>query len=410
MKIALFLSTFPNTSETFVLNQITGLLDRGHEVTIFSEARPRLTTTHDAVNHYQLQERTHYYTIEKKDNVKRAYNVITQLIRHVPRNPLRVLGTYNPFRHGAKALRSKIFHEYAFWQDQPYSDFDIIYAHFGPNGVIAEDLRNRGLITGKLITVFHAYDLTKYVERKGRANYEHLFSRGDLFLAITEYARQKLIGLGCPDEKIAIHHMGVDCTQFNFQPFQHLPSTPMHLVSVGRMVEKKGFQYGIEAIAKAKAKGHDVHLTVIGDGPLHTDLDERVHEWGIENAVTFLGWQTQEQIAPVLKQSHVLLCPSITASTGDEEGLPVVLMEALAAGLPVITTHHAGIPELIRDGDTGYMVAERDSDALAEKIELLYLSDTMGRHLSHQGRAVIEHEFNIETLNDELVSLFQSIL
>ncbi|MBN1588238.1 MAG: glycosyltransferase [Pirellulales bacterium] len=403
MRIAFFVGSFPSTSETFVLNQVTGLLDRGHEVFIYPCGGNTQGKEHGAVKQYGLGERT--FSCSPPGNTwSRIATAAGLLTRHLPAHPVRLLKAANVFRHGRDAWRLARLKRCCFWINQERSDFDVILCHFGPHGSIACDLRRQGLISGKIATVFHAYDLTQFPRRHGNQVYRELFAEGDLFMPITAYARNKLLDLGCPKEKTVIHHMGVDCTRLAYQERNPRADQPFNVVTVGRMVEKKGFEYAIRAIAETTAAGHDVRGRFVGDGRLRPSLEELATTLGIRANVEFVGWQTQEQIARLLDQSHAMLVPSVTANSGDEEGLPVVLMEALAMGLPVVSTRHAGIPELIADGKTGFLVEERDSKALADRLGMLIDNGELSREMSRRGRRRVEEEFNIEKLNNQLVA------
>ena len=409
MRIALMIDTFPNTSETFVLNQVTGLLDRGHDVFIFPSRGNTQGKEHDIWKRYNLSDLTFYRSIGKT-KLKRMFVSLGKFVKRFPIHPLRMIDALNIFRYGRSALNLTMLHEFLFWPEQNRTDFDIIYCHFGPQGNIAAKLRRSGYISGKLVTVFHAYDLTRYVQSHGRNVYKELFSEGDLFMAITSYAKAKLINLGCPESKIIIHHMGVDCKCFVYKQRERTSSETLNVVTIGRMVEKKGFEYAIRAIAKAIVLDHEICCTFVGDGELRTDLEDLARSLGLEKHFNFTGWQTQEQITEIIGHSHIMLVPSITAKDGDEEGLPVVLMEALAAGLPVIATEYAGIPELIEDGKTGLLIRERDTDAMAEKLRLLAEDHNLYRELSNRGREKIELEFDIDKLNDRLIEIYKELL
>jgi colanic acid/amylovoran biosynthesis glycosyltransferase len=122
-----------------------------------------------------------------------------------------------------------------------------------------------------------------------------------------------------------------------------------------------------------------------------------------------LGWKTQQEVAEILGQAHVLLAPSVTAPSGDQEGTPVALMEAMAMGMPVIATRHSGIPEMVRDGENGFLVPERDPEALAERIAHLARHPEQWEALGRAGRAVVEREFDVNPLNDRLVEIYQRV-
>ncbi len=169
-------------------------------------------------------------------------------------------------------------------------------------------------------------------------------------------------------------------------------------------------EYALRAIAMVRKGGYDVDFKVAGDGPLRTRLEETAAALGIKGAVSFLGWQTQQQVKELLGAADIMLVPSVTASNGSTEGHTVVSMEAMASGVPVVATRHAGIPELVKDGKTGLLVEERDVDGLAEKMRLLIEDPGLRETLARNGRKKIEEQFDIDKLNDRLVGIFQDLL
>jgi colanic acid/amylovoran biosynthesis glycosyltransferase len=169
-------------------------------------------------------------------------------------------------------------------------------------------------------------------------------------------------------------------------------------------VEKKGIEFAIRAIAAVARTGRRLRYDVIGDGPLRSRLQRIVAELGITDIVIIHGSKKKSEVIAMLDCAHVLLAPSVTAEDGDREGIPVAIMEAMAAGLPVISTRHSGIPELVRDGVSGYLVEERDVESLASKIADIVDHPEAWVELGWAGRGIIEHDFNIDLLNDNLAA------
>jgi len=148
---------------------------------------------------------------------------------------------------------------------------------------------------------------------------------------------------------------------------------------------------------------------VAGDGSFRSTLEAQRDRLGLDRRVRLLGWQTQAQVRQVLGRAHVLVAPSITAGNADEEGIPNVLKEAMASGLPVVATRHGGIPELVENGVTGFLVAERDPQILAERLAELAAPSERWAAMAAAGRARVEREYDIERLNDRLVTLFAGL-
>jgi colanic acid/amylovoran biosynthesis glycosyltransferase len=271
-------------------------------------------------------------------------------------------------------------------------------------------LKNVGVIKGKVITTFHGYDISLLVKSRKINFYDNLFKNGDLFLPISEKWKSELIKLGCEEKKIVVHKMGVDLAKFVFSPQQIGKGGEVKILTISRLVEKKGVKYGIRAVAKVLEGYPQVQYKIAGDGPLRGDLQSLVCSLGIEQNVRFLGWQQQDDLVKILQDSDILLAPSVTSEDGDQEGIPVVLMEAMAIGIPVVSTHHSGIPELIENGISGFLVPERDVVALYNT--LIYIIDhpEICPKIQRHARNHVETHHDVNKLNDRLVDIYQKLL
>lgn len=406
MDIAYFVTAFPVISQTFVLNQITGLIDRGHDVTIYAR-RPGDDAPHPDVTRYGLAERTRGCPVLSANVFARGATAVKLLARTYRRRPMAALRAANVARFGYRAASGELL-----FAAEPMLDanHDLWHAHFAPNGITLALLRDAGLIHGRVVTTFHDYGLTWYLKKWGDDVYSHLFEHSELILAISDWARRRIIELGCPAEKVVVHHMGVDCGRFAPQLKQRRADEPLRLLSVGRLTEKKGIEYAIRAVAKLRDTGIPFTYTHLGGGDLQAMLEQLVRELDVSDIVHLCGPRTQDEVATALHEADVFVAPSVTAADGDAEGIPVVLMEAMAAGLPVVSTRHAAIPELVEDQRSGLLVDERDADALADCLHTLLRDDDTRRRMGARGRAVVEREFNIDSLNDILVERFQQLL
>jgi len=405
MKIAFIVGGFPTLSETFILNQITGLLDMGYDVEIFAQFNPQERKVHADIEKYQLMRRVHYFNIPH-NKIKRILKAIFLIIKNFYKDPLKILKSLNVFRYGKTALSLRLLYALIPFLDKK---FDIIHCHFGPNGIIGAYLKEIG-ISGKLITTFHGYDMSTFIVNNGNNVYEKLFLNGNLFLPISDYWKRKLIRLGCDEKKIIVHRMGIDLKKFKFSERIKQPGEPIKILTIGRLVEKKGHEYAIRAIAKVVKKYRNIEYLIAGDGPLRNKLEGLVQELGIEKHVKFLGAIEQNEVLKLYQQAHIFVLPSITASNGDQEGIPVVLMEAQATGLPVISTYHTGIPEVIVEGKSGFLVPEKDVDALAERLEYLIEHPEIWPEMGRYGRKFVEEKYDIKKLNQKLVEIYQKLI
>ena len=313
---------------------------------------------------------------------------------------------------------NKFFHWYPqfllwLWKDRP----NLIHAHFGPDGY--KFLPYAKLSGVPLITSFYGYD-AYLLPQKGvswQNKYKKLFKQGRLFLAEGPAMRDKLIELGCPPDKIVIHHIGVEPDKYKFHVRR--PNSQVRLLVCGRFVEKKGIPYAVEAlkhvISKTKA---NVRLTIVGDSSSQGALtDEKrkilnaIKEYGVDNSVTLTGFVTHNELLKIIYDHHIFLAPSVHASDGNAEGgFPVILTEVLASGMPVVAFNHCDIPEIIQDGVSGFMVPERDVDTFAEKLIYLIEHPEIWPEMGQAGRAYVEANYDIHKLNNRLIEIYESLL
>lgn len=407
MRIAVFAHEFPALSETFVLSQITGLMDMGHEVTVFAIG-PRADDpiVHPDVERYRLLERTRYQAMPRS-RMRRVLTAIGLVMRHRRRGLRALLRVLNARRYGRDASSLGLLYWAAALDGE--GPFDIIHCHFGPYGQIAAKLRDAGVIDGRLVTTFHGVDLSAYLQRDPDY-YDFLFAAGDLFLPISRVWQRKLEELGCDPGRIVVHHMGVDAARYALRPRRRAPDEPVRLLTIGRLIEKKGVEYAVHAVAEVAGRGVPVTYAVVGDGPLRPSLERLAGELGIDGVTEFHGWKDQAGIAEMLDRSDILLAPSVTAAGGDQEGIPVTLMEALATGMPAVATLHSGIPELVEHKVSGRLVPERDAPALAEAVLRLLRDRYDWARMGRAGRDKVLAEFDAGKLNRLLALRFDALL
>jgi len=401
MKIAFIVNEFPSVSQTFILNQITGLLDLGCDIEIFSSKYSSKKKLHSDVNKYNLMGRVHYFDIPK-GKIKRLLRAIYSIVLNFYKDPLKILISLNIFRYGRTALSLTLLYNLIPFLNKK---FDIIQCHFGSNGNIGAFLKQMG-IEGKLVTMFHGCDIREGVEKGGEI-YNQLFNHGDYFLAISDYNYRNLVRFGVSAEKIIFHPVGIEIDKFPFKWKKKNKISPTIIVlTVARLVVEKGFEYSIMAIKEALKRNPDLHLQyyIVGEGPLEEGLKKIVKELKLESIVKYLGSMDQAQVAKEMSMAHIFLLPSIA------EALPVVLMEAQAVGLPIVATDVGSVAEVIVDGKSGFLVPSRDVNALVEKIEYLIEHPELWPKMGRYGRKFIEENYDIRKLNQKLLKIYQNII
>ena len=249
-------------------------------------------------------------------------------------------------------------------------------------------------------------------------------------LPISEKWKNKLITLGCDPENITVHRMGIDLGLFVFssqhqdkplhQPKPEPSLTQPHpqlinkkcltLFTVARFSEKKGLEYAIRALTYLP-EDVNCHYFIGGFGELEQHLKQLVFELNLTNKVTFLGSLTSIEVKNHMQTADVFIQPSITADNGDMEGVPVAIMEAMAVGVPVISTFHSGIPELITHNEHGLLAKERDAIALADNISCFYRDDgSLAAKFRQNARLQIEAIADVNKLNQMLVQTLSCLV
>ncbi|HBJ0689518.1 TPA: colanic acid biosynthesis glycosyltransferase WcaL [Escherichia coli] len=406
MKVGFFLLKFPLSSETFVLNQITAFIDMGFEVEIVALQKGDTKNTHAAWTKYNLAARTRWLQDEPAGKVAKLRHRASQTLRGIHRkNTWQAL---NLKRYGAES-RNLILSAICGQVAIPFHA-DVFIAHFGPAGVTAAKLRELGVIRGKIATIFHGIDISsREVLNHYTPEYQQLFRRGDLMLPISDLWAGRLQKMGCPREKIAVSRMGVDMTRFSPRPVK-APATPLEIISVARLTEKKGLHVAIEACRQLKEQGVAFRYRILGIGPWERRLRTLIEQYQLEDVVEMPGFKPSHEVKEMLDDADVFLLPSVTGADGDMEGIPVALMEAMAVGIPVVSTLHSGIPELVEADKSGWLVPENDARALAQRLAAFSQLDTDElAPVVKRAREKVEHDFNQHVINRELASLLQAL-
>ncbi len=408
MKIAFIVNQFPTLSETFILNQITGLIDRGHEVEIYADQPGNTQKYHPDVDKYKLRERT-YYIGRPNNRFLRILKLFRLPLANFLKNPSVFFKALNVSKYGFEAKSLRLLYASAHLLGRQ-ARYDIIHSHFGPNGQKSLFLRDIGVIKGKIVTTFHGYDVSNYIKLNGDNIYKPLFDHGNIFSPISNQMKSRLIELNCDERKIVVHRVGIDCSKFTFTVRHQPENGKFQILTVARLAEKKGVEYGIIAVANLIKLGINVEYNIVGNGLLAEDLQKLIKKLNVSNHVNLLGWKQQQEVITIMNNTHIFLAPSITSKTGDQEGIPTVIMEAMAMGLPVISTYHSGIPELVENGVSGFLVPERDVDALTERLHYLVKHPEIWSEMGRAGRKFVESHHSIHKLNDRLVEIYENLI
>ena len=291
--------------------------------------------------------------------------------------------------------------------------YDLVHAHFGTAGVRALPYIEMQRLP--LITMFHGGDLSRLAGPAAREPHNwllaaaapRLFRRSAVILAASEDLRRNLLEAGCASAKVRVFRLGIDLTQF--VPVQRGPNPAgLHVVMVGRLVPKKGFDDGLRALGRHRHVPFTV--TIVGDGPLRAYLEAVAKQVAIADRVRFAGAVTHAEVKRKLASADLVVAPSVVTPSGDRDSGLIVLKEAAATGVPAVGTLHGGLPEIIEDEETGYLVPEHDVEALADRIGRLLHDDQRRGTMGRAARAKMEREYDIRERVAALEDLYDEVV
>ncbi|MDX1944582.1 MAG: glycosyltransferase [Pirellulaceae bacterium] len=404
--VVFLVSQFPRLSETFVVGQAAGVVRRGHElrILVFSDRPKTIGKTHAAVEQYDLLGRTSYLGKLPRGSRQRMFGITRQLARHPGSWSLlcRSLVTpgHRPWPQGY--LRATSIPD--------IGTPDIIHCQFGPLGLDALMLRDLLGWNAPLVCSFRGWDASSFIQRHGDRVYAELFRRGDFFLPNCEHFRGRIVGLGCDPGKTAVLASGIDCQLFSPSSGQRSGDPCLRLTTVGRLVEKKGIEFGLRMVATLVARGIPVRYRIVGEGELRPALQALIGQLKIAEHAQLLGEMNQTELLEVLRTTEVFVAPNVRARDGNEDAPINVLKEAMAMEIPVLASRHGGIVELVEDGVSGRLAREGDPDDLTAKMLQLLADRQQWPAMGRAGRRQVLEKFELETLNDQLLDYYEQAI
>lgn len=294
---------------------------------------------------------------------------------------------------------------------------DLVHSHFGDRGWInMADVTRMHL---KHVVSFYGYDVSRLprVEPIWRERYREMFASADSFLCEGPHLAQALLDLGCPRDAVEVHHLGIDLDRVLFRSRVWHPGETLRVLIASSFMEKKGIPYAIEALGRIQTRV-DLAITIVGDASAQprsmaekARILEAIDRSGLSSRTRLLGYQPYAALLKTAYDCHVFLSPSLTASDGDAEGgAPVSVIEMAASGMPVVSTRHCDIPEVLQDGVTGLLADERDVDGLEERLIWLLDNPDAWSKMVTGARRHIEHAFDARTQGARLAMHYERLL
>lgn len=401
--IAYIAQCFPNLTATFIYREVFALRSIGFNVTTFSVWKPDLSKLSEEAKAL-VDETVYVFPISwPRFLMAHLFFFLTRPFRYVStfvfvltrkgetaRNRFRTFfHFYEAIYLAAEAKRRGIQH---------------IHAHFSINAASIALIISRLLDISFSFTVHNNFFTDRLIlKEKCRA--------ARFVVAISEYSRDLLLQLTEePDaDKFHIVHCGVHTDKF-LPTTAKAPNSRWLIFSIAQLVERKGMPVLVQSCKILDERGFDFQCIIAGDGPQRALLEQMIAECQIQDKVQLVGVVFQEQLLSYLNQADVFALPCLTANNGDRDGIPVVLMEAMAMEIPTVSTDVSGIPELIQDGQSGLLVPEKAPVALADAMERLLQDRALGARLGKNARQKVLREFDIEKNARRLVAVFEQYL
>jgi len=389
-RIAYVLKVYPRTSQTFVLTEILAHERAGLAMDIFSLRRTDDTRFHAALAEVQSPV---FQIARAGSKATLALNELREHGEHLPQlwqvvqeSGANAEDLLQAARLSRAIVERGIVH---------------MHAHFGTVATVVARLAAK--ITGISYSfTAHAKDIFHEIVEEDVLRLKLADAAGVITVSQfnVAYLQDKYAEAAAG---VKLIYNGLDLNEFEFEPEGDRP--PL-ILAVGRLVEKKGFSYLLEACAILRSRGVRFNCEIVGGGELESALQLQFRELELEDCVKLCGPMSQSDVKRKIRQARLLAAPCVHAENDDRDGLPTILLEAMALGTACISTPVTGIPEILRHEETGLMVAERDKTALADACERLLFDQVLREGLVQKGRSLVEENFDIEKNASKIRSFF----
>jgi colanic acid/amylovoran biosynthesis glycosyltransferase len=398
-RLAYIVSGFPTLTETFVLYEMIQMEELGVRIELYPLRRLRTTVNHSETGKWI--HRAHFRPFL-------SFSILRAQWQEMQRNPgayfklwAEVLGgTWGSLNYflGALAIFPKAV---VFAREMKELGVTHIHAQFANHPAVA------ALIAHRLTGIPFSFTARGTDVQVDRHMLKQKLDASEFAIAVAAY-NKKIMAEECgPDAQKKIHviYGGVDVERLTPNPHSHSMG-PFRILCVGRFEEVKGHRYLVEACRLLRDRGVAFECRLVGEGPLVATIEKQIKQAGLSNEVRLLGGRTYQEVIQELRRTDVVVSPAVPTRNGKREGIPNVLKEAMACGVPVVASAVGGIPELVEDGQSGILVAPRDAALLADALKGLSSDPVLRSRLGRSGRAKVERDFNLKTSTTKRAQLF----
>jgi colanic acid/amylovoran/stewartan biosynthesis glycosyltransferase WcaL/AmsK/CpsK len=398
---------FPVVSQTFVVNHAAGLIARGHEVVVVPIQARRAPGDLATAEFEEVIRRTQPEppapALTGAGRIGDSARLLASGVSTRRGAPVRFALGRDGFAVQRFAHRLLCATRVA-----KAAPFDVLHAHFGPTGVAAVALRDAGVFDAPIVASFHGYD-ANVIAQQWPGCYDGMVGKVERVTAGTTFMRGVVEDLGFAAADVVVWPQGVDTAHIAFREEPRDTSDGFHALSVARLVDFKGVDVSIRAVAAARTRVPGLRYTIIGEGERRDDLERLAKELAVDDIVTFAGPRPHDEVLAAFQNADVFLLTGRVDREGQKEGQGVAPLEASASGLPVIAARAGGLTEVVVDGETGLMIEPEDFEAAATALVRLAADPGLRADLGARGRAHVERSFSHAHSLDVIEEVYRSV-
>lgn len=397
--VGYLLKTFPKLSETFILNEILELERQGVALHIFSLRSPKDAFSHPAVAHVKSPVTYIPSVLPESNSASRAalleaQTELSHWFRTFPRSPLDSAVQFYSGRPEAKDI-NELWQAIYLARELLRQNIAHLHVHFANVPTATAEIAQIICGTSYSITA-HAKDI--YLTEPNVL--DRRMAQAEFVLTCTDFNRRYLQRISRSDTSIHLAYHGIDVQTFTpslpTSTLRQAGSQPVRLLSVGRFCKKKGFEYLLKACRSLQSRSLSFTCTLVGYGPLQPQIEQWIDDNQLGDRVTLAGKLPQDQVIDHYRQADVFVLPCVVTQAGDRDGIPNVLLEAMAMRLPVVSTQISGIGELVQSGYNGLLVPQRDVEALTGALERLIANAEWRSHLGCNAQHTVRQRFMLQ--------------
>ncbi|SHH38625.1 glycosyltransferase [Winogradskyella jejuensis] len=406
LKIAVVVGVFPSVSEAFITNQLRFLVKSGHHVDILATRHLDLDNplcSSEAYNSLKTKARELSKTsLLSKSYFQRLFKAFSILLKF--RSSIHLLKAFNVFKYGSDALNFNVFFKTYYKYYFNIYNYDVVHIHYGDNAVHLDSLINN--FKKSIVVTFHGYDAHKFE----KSFYNLLSQRKDITITVnTNFTKSKVEKLGFDTFQINILPVGLDTNIFNPEK-KDSKFDNINILFVGRLIELKGPILAIKIVEKILEARDNVILNIIGDGPMFSECESYIEINNLTDRIHLLGSKSQSDIKYHMKNSDIFLFPGIVDGQGNSEAQGLVIQEAQAMQLPVVTSNVGGISDGLIDKKTGFIVEESNVDTFVSKIVWLMDNPSIRKEMGEAGRQFVVRNYDSSILGEKLLDIYYDSL